>query len=118
MTYSHLPDFRNNNNILFVFYIKKNKFRFIIITHLIFLNVFVHSLNFLNKKMLCPLSSRHRNEDWQPLELYKNSLLHGDSETVPAGTNKKNYGRKKKDMEEEHEDLEMDNLSLDDNDFP
>uniref|UniRef100_A0A8D8W339 Cohesin subunit SA-2 n=1 Tax=Cacopsylla melanoneura TaxID=428564 RepID=A0A8D8W339_9HEMI len=75
-------------------------------------------LNFLNHKMTCPLpSSRHKNEDWQPLELYKQSLLHGDSETITAGT-KKNYSRKnKKDLEEEHEDLDMDNLSLDENDF-
>lgn len=75
-------------------------------------------LNFLNRKLTSPLpSSRHRNEDWQPLELYKNSLLHGDNEVVAPGS-KKNYSRKnKKDLEEEHEDVELDNLSLEDHEL-
>lgn len=37
-----------------------------------------------------------RGEDWQPLLLYRNSLLHGETDQVPI-TSKRAYTRRKKD---------------------
>jgi len=37
-----------------------------------------------------------RGEDWQPLLLYRNSLLHGETDQVPV-TSKRAYTRRKKD---------------------
>lgn len=37
-----------------------------------------------------------KTEDWQPLLLYRNSLLHGDTDQVPV-TSKRAYTRRKKD---------------------
>lgn len=38
-----------------------------------------------------------RGEDWQPLLLYRNSLLHGETDQVPV-TSKRAYTRRKKDQ--------------------
>ena len=38
-----------------------------------------------------------RGEDWQPLLLYRNSLLHGETDQVPV-TSKRAYTRRKKDL--------------------
>lgn len=54
-----------------------------------------------------------RGEDWQPLLLYRNSLLHGESDTLPV-TSKRAYGRKRKDPESDHEQDEV----LSDQEFP
>lgn len=43
-----------------------------------------------------------RGEDWQPLLLYRNSLVHGETDVVPT-TSKRAYGRKRKDPEEEQD---------------
>ena len=37
-----------------------------------------------------------RGEDWQPLLLYRNSLLHGETDQLPV-TSKRAYTRRKKD---------------------
>lgn len=37
-----------------------------------------------------------KNEDWQPLVLYRNSLLHGETEQAPVNNVKKAYTRKRK----------------------
>lgn len=67
---------------------------------------------FLDKRMTTGLASS-RGEDWQPLLLYRNSLLHGETDTLPT-TSKRAYGRKRKEMESDHE--QEDNLS--DQEFP
>ena len=46
-------------------------------------------------------------EDWQPLVIYRNSLVHGEGE-VPTVTSKRPYGRKRRyddDESEEEDDL-------------
>lgn len=53
-----------------------------------------------------------RGEDWQPLLLYRNSLLHGETDSLPT-TSKRAYGRKRKDPEE---DMDPDDGS--DHEFP
>lgn len=55
-----------------------------------------------------------RGEDWQPLLLYRNSLLHGESDSLPT-TSKRAYGRKRKDPESEPE---QDDEHLSDQEFP
>lgn len=47
-----------------------------------------------------------RGEDWQPLLLYRNSLVHGETDTLPT-TSKRAYSRKKKDPEEDQEQDDM-----------
>lgn len=54
-----------------------------------------------------------RNEDWQPLILYRNSLVHGETDQVPV-TSKRAYTRKRKEPfnddgdEEDNDDSDAD----------
>lgn len=52
-------------------------------------------LNFLDRRLQAGMPSS-RGEDWQPLLLYRNSLLHGETDQVPV-TSKRAYTRRKKD---------------------
>lgn len=54
-----------------------------------------HRLNFLDRRLQAGMPSS-RGEDWQPLLLYRNSLLHGETDQVPV-TSKRAYTRRKKD---------------------
>lgn len=54
------------------------------------------SLNFLDRRLQAGMPSS-RGEDWQPLLLYRNSLLHGETDQVPV-TSKRAYTRRKKDQ--------------------
>ena len=48
-----------------------------------------------------------QSEDWQALVIYRNSLLHGDTDQLPGPiiTSKRVYTRKKKNQEVEDEDV-------------
>lgn len=61
-------------------------------------------LTFLERRLQAGMPSS-RGEDWQPLLLYRNSLLHGETDQVPV-TSKRAYTRRRKDhhAEEEEED--------------
>lgn len=48
-----------------------------------------------------------RGEDWQPLLLYRNSLLHGETDAIPT-TSKRAYGRRKKEGNEDEPDMDSD----------
>ncbi|XP_066593288.1 cohesin subunit SA-1 isoform X2 [Prorops nasuta] len=61
-------------------------------------------LNFLDKRLQAGMPSS-RGEDWQPLLLYRNSLLHGETDQVPV-TSKRAYTRRKKDHLAEEEDAD------------
>ncbi|THK32919.1 cohesin subunit SA-1 isoform X1 [Diachasma alloeum] len=64
-------------------------------------------LTFLDLKLPAGMPSS-RGEDWQPLLMYRNSLLHGETDQVPV-TSKRAYTRRKKDQlieEEEAEDAD------------
>ncbi|XP_044583822.1 cohesin subunit SA-2 isoform X2 [Cotesia glomerata] len=61
-------------------------------------------LNFLDKRLPAGMPSS-RGEDWQPLLLYRNSLLHGETDQVPV-TSKRAYTRRKKDQLAEEEEPE------------
>lgn len=65
-------------------------------------------LTFLDRRITTGMPSS-RGEDWQPLLLYRNSLVHGETDTIPT-TSKRAYGRKRKDPEDdlEHEDAGSD----------
>lgn len=67
-------------------------------------------MTFLDRRIHTGMPSS-RGEDWQPLVLYRNSLLHGETDAFPT-TSKRAYGRKRKDPESDHED------SLSDQEFP
>jgi cohesin complex subunit SA-1/2 len=69
-------------------------------------------LTFLDRRITTGMPSS-RGEDWQPLLLYRNSLLHGESDALPV-TSKRAYGRKRKDPESDHEQDEV----LSDQEFP
>ncbi|XP_066254838.1 cohesin subunit SA-1 [Euwallacea similis] len=68
-------------------------------------------MTFLDRRIHTGMPSS-RGEDWQSLQLYRNSLLHGETDQLPT-TSKRAYGRKRKDPESEHDD---DTLS--DQEFP
>lgn len=76
---------------------------FIIISFTCFI-FFISRLNFLDKRLQAGMPSS-RGEDWQPLLLYRNSLLHGESDQVPV-TSKRAYTRRKKDQLAEEEEPE------------
>lgn len=63
-------------------------------------------LNYLDKRVSGGIPSSH-GEDFQPLHLYRNSLVHGEGE-VPTLTSKRPYTRKRKvddaDDDEDDED--------------
>lgn len=65
---------------------------------------FCFSLNFLDRRVASGMPSS-RGEDWQPLVLYRNSLLHGESDQVPV-TSKRAYTRKQR--KDHHNDDEED----------
>ena len=71
--------------------------------------------NILNDSNLCRITGFNKYfsnnfsqaEDWQPLVIYRNSLVHGEGE-VPTVTSKRPYGRKRRyddDESEEEDDL-------------
>lgn len=66
------------------------------LTHNIFYIFLLYRLNFLDKRLQAGMPSS-RGEDWQPLLLYRNSLLHGETDQVPV-TSKRAYTRRKKDL--------------------
>ncbi|XP_019873117.2 cohesin subunit SA-1 isoform X1 [Aethina tumida] len=68
-------------------------------------------MTFLDRRITTGMPSS-RGEDWQPLLLYRNSLLHGETDALPT-TSKRAYGRKRKEIES---DNEQDELS--DQEFP
>ncbi|XP_075217243.1 stromal antigen isoform X2 [Lycorma delicatula] len=51
-------------------------------------------LNYLDRRIAAGMPSS-RGEDWQPLLLYRNSLVHGETDQPPV-TSKRAYSRKKK----------------------
>ncbi|XP_077292414.1 stromal antigen isoform X2 [Arctopsyche grandis] len=62
-------------------------------------------LRFLDQRIAVGIPSS-RGEDWHPLLLYRNSLVHGESESAPQ-TTKRVYTRKRKDHGQ-HEDEDVD----------
>lgn len=59
-------------------------------------NISFCRLNFLDGRLHAGMPSS-KSEDWQPLLLYRNSLLHGDTDQVPV-TSKRAYTRRKKEQ--------------------
>lgn len=53
-----------------------------------------YRLTFLDRRIAAGMPSS-RGEDWQPLLMYRNSLVHGETDQPPV-TSKRAYGRKKK----------------------
>ncbi|KAL1110344.1 hypothetical protein AAG570_007875 [Ranatra chinensis] len=53
-------------------------------------------LNYLDRRISMGMPSS-RGEDWQPLLLYRNSLVHGETDQPPV-TSKRAYSRKKKEI--------------------
>ncbi|XP_073982200.1 stromal antigen isoform X1 [Rhodnius prolixus] len=53
-------------------------------------------LNYLDRRITMGMPSS-RGEDWQPLLLYRNSLVHGETDQPPV-TSKRAYTRKKKEI--------------------
>jgi len=51
-------------------------------------------MGYLDKRITTAMPSSH-GEDWQPLMLYRNSLMHGEGE-LPTATSKRPYARKRK----------------------
>lgn len=72
------------------------KLIFVLYVHVFYHSVFYCSLNFLDRRLQAGMPSS-RGEDWQPLLLYRNSLLHGETDQVPV-TSKRAYTRRKKDQ--------------------
>lgn len=71
-------------------------------------------MSFLDRRITTGMPSS-RGEDWQPLLLYRNSLLHGETDQLPT-TSKRAYGRKR--HKSPDSDIEHDNDDLSDQDFP
>lgn len=70
-------------------------------------------MSFLDRRITTGMPSS-RGEDWQPLLLYRNSLLHGETDQLPT-TSKRAYGRKRhKDPDSDHDQ----NDDLSDQEFP
>lgn len=59
-------------------------------------------LTFLDRRIAAGMPSS-RGEDWQPLLMYRNSLVHGETDQPPV-TSKRAYSRKKKDFAAEEEE--------------
>ncbi|XP_065216045.1 cohesin subunit SA-2 isoform X3 [Planococcus citri] len=57
-------------------------------------------LNYLDRRISSGMPSS-KGEDWQPLLLYRNSLLHGESDQ-PLPTARRAYTRKKKEVDDEN----------------
>lgn len=58
-------------------------------------------LAYLDKRITTSMPSSH-GEDWQPLMMYRNSLMHGEGE-LPTMTSKRPYTRKRRAGEDEDE---------------
>lgn len=69
-------------------------------------------MDFLDRRIASGIPSS-RSEDWQPLILYRNSLLHGETDQIPV-TSKRAYTRRRKEHGNNNDDDEDD----DDNDDP
>lgn len=62
-------------------------------------------MNFLDRRVAAAGMPSSRNEDWQPLALYRNSLLHGESDHPAPVPARKAYTRKRaRDYNEDDED--------------
>uniref|UniRef100_A0A2M4CYG0 Putative sister chromatid cohesion complex cohesin subunit stag/irr1/scc3 n=1 Tax=Anopheles darlingi TaxID=43151 RepID=A0A2M4CYG0_ANODA len=59
-------------------------------------------LTFLERRLKAGIPSS-RSEDWQPLVIYRNSLLHGETDQLPV-TSKRAYTRRKKDADQDDDD--------------
>ncbi|XP_023012703.1 stromal antigen [Leptinotarsa decemlineata] len=70
-------------------------------------------MGFLDKRIGTGMPSS-RGEDWQPLLLYRNSLLHGETDQLPT-TSKRAYGRKRPKSPDSDQDQ---NDDLSDQEFP
>ncbi|PSN33726.1 Cohesin subunit SA-1 [Blattella germanica] len=69
-------------------------------------------LTFLDRRIAAGMPSS-RGEDWQPLLMYRNSLVHGETDQPPV-TSKRAYSRKKKEYtEEEEQGEEVDDITSD-----
>ncbi|KAH8329283.1 hypothetical protein KR074_006906 [Drosophila pseudoananassae] len=79
------------------------------------LNEFNHKLLKQDKKVIMafldkiipPGMPSSRAEEWQPLVMYRNSLLHGETDQAPVAS-KRAYTRKRRDHDEEDEEEEDD----------
>ncbi|XP_046686815.1 cohesin subunit SA-1-like isoform X2 [Homalodisca vitripennis] len=61
-------------------------------------------LNYLDRRLTAGMPSS-RGEDWQPLLLYRNSLVHGETDQ-PLVTSKRAYYRKKKEADDEMDEID------------
>ncbi|XP_054277370.1 cohesin subunit SA-2 isoform X2 [Macrosteles quadrilineatus] len=61
-------------------------------------------LNYLDRRVAAGMPSS-RGEDWQPLLMYRNSLVHGETDQ-PLVTSKRAYYRKKKEAEDEVDEID------------
>lgn len=68
-------------------------------------------MNFLDRRVASGMPSS-RSEDWQPLVLYRNSLVHGETDQVPV-TSKRAYTRKRKEHPNEDEEEDNDDSDAD-----
>lgn len=71
------------------------------------LQLFGFRLNFLDRRVASGMPSS-RGEDWQPLVLYRNSLLHGETDQVPV-TSKRAYTRKQRKDHHNNDDEDDEN---------
>lgn len=60
-------------------------------------------LNFLDRRVSPGIPSS-KAEEWQPLVLYRNSLLHGETDQPPPQATKKAYHRKRRDHDDDDDD--------------
>lgn len=60
-------------------------------------------LSFLDRR-ISPAMPSSRAEEWQPLALYRNSLLHGETDQAPVA--KRAYARKRREHDDEYDDYE------------
>ncbi|XP_063242671.1 cohesin subunit SA-1 isoform X2 [Bacillus rossius redtenbacheri] len=72
-------------------------------------------LSFLDRRITAGMPSS-RGEDWQPLLMYRNSLVHGETDQPPV-TSKRAYGRKKKEALEGDEQGEEAEEATSDQEF-
>lgn len=77
-------------------------------------------MNFLDRRVAIAGIPSSRNEDWQPLISYRNSLLHGESDhgaaaatAVPIVPSKRAYTRKRNKDYNEDDDEDNDDSDAD-----
>uniref|UniRef100_A0A1A9X0J4 SCD domain-containing protein n=1 Tax=Glossina brevipalpis TaxID=37001 RepID=A0A1A9X0J4_9MUSC len=73
-------------------------------------------LNFLDRR-LSPAMPSSRAEEWQPLALYRNSLLHGETDQAPVTATKRAYARKRRGDHDEEDDEDDDEEENNDPDY-